>query len=556
MLHPKQHIADLAEICNKRDISRVVISPGSRSAPLIKAFVQTFGDRCVSIVDERSAAYYALGIALQTQQPVVLICTSGTAVLNYAPALAEAFYQKVPLLAITADRPHEWIDQQDNQTLRQKDIYQNYIRASFELPQIITTPDDLWYAHRMINEAVNVCISQNKGPVHINVPLTDPLYEDLPLPSQKILVIPRELSDMEFKLPADMVLDWENARRIMILHGQDIPDSRNAQILPALLKDERVVILAENIANIQDSLVLSNSNVVLSNARGNNPHYPDLILHSGGQVVSKALTAYLRRAPAIKCWRIGTDQGIIDTFRQTSRLLPYPASWVYQALADAKPVKSDTDYRSDWLRLVSETGKLVERALTQLPFCDAQVFSMIHHAIPEGTVVSLGNSSVIRYSQFFPARRGISYYANRGVSGIDGSLSTAAGIAHASDKVVIAMVGDLGFLYDSNALWNNALPRNLRILVINNQGGGIFHILKGPLEQPGFKKVIEAHHPVNIHKLAEAYGLGYLFADSVSTLSKVWEEFISTPDHPIILEVKTDAATSASCFRKLMNSAG
>ena len=192
MLHPKQHIVDLAAICLKKGINRIVISPGSRNAPLIKAFYDIFGEQCVSIVDERSAAYFALGIAAYTQKPVVLICTSGTAVLNYAPALAEAYYQQVPLLAVTADRPHEWIDQQDNQALRQSGIYKNFIKGSYELPQVMASEDDLWFAHRMVNEAVDLCMDRCKGPVHINVPLTEPLYDELPSPSERIRIIHRE----------------------------------------------------------------------------------------------------------------------------------------------------------------------------------------------------------------------------------------------------------------------------------------------------------------------------------------------------------------------------
>src|SRR5512145_1270269 len=160
MPDPKQHISDLAEICHRKGINYVVISPGSRSAPLIRSFYKVFGPKCISIVDERSAAYFALGIAAFSGKPVCLICTSGTAVLNYAPAIAEAYYQKVPLLVLTADRPHEWIDQQDNQTLRQNEIYRNFITASFELPQVISNDEDIWFAQRMINEAINICTGE------------------------------------------------------------------------------------------------------------------------------------------------------------------------------------------------------------------------------------------------------------------------------------------------------------------------------------------------------------------------------------------------------------
>jgi len=176
MIHPKQHITDLAEICFQHEVHSIIISPGSRNAPLINAFYQRFDNRCISIVDERSAAYFALGISRTVQKPVVLICTSGTAVLNFAPALSEAYYQQIPLIAITADRPAEWIDQYDNQTISQNNIYKNFVKQSYQLPQDISNSDDLWYVHRIVNEAFFKALHQNAGPVHINVPLREPLY--------------------------------------------------------------------------------------------------------------------------------------------------------------------------------------------------------------------------------------------------------------------------------------------------------------------------------------------------------------------------------------------
>ena len=556
MLHPRQHITDLAEICRRKGVARVIISPGSRSAPLIKSFVEIFGDLCISIVDERSAAYFALGTTLYLQKPVVLICTSGTAVLNYSPALAEAYYQRIPLLAITADRPREWIDQQDNQTLRQTGIFRNYIKESYDLPQVIVSEDDLWYAHRVVNEAINVCISRDQGPVHLNVPLTEPLYGELPQPSENIRLIQQVEPEVTVSLPDELVREWENATKIMIIHGQDIPGSEVASLLPHLAADGRIIIMAENIANIPGRNILSNSNFVLSTSRGSNPDYPNLILHSGGQVVSKALTAFLRKAPRINCWRIGTEKGIIDTFKQVTHRISLPPATVYRTLAGLNNGTSSSTYGSKWHSMAKKANALAEERVSQVPFSDLAVFNHVLRQIPEGTVIVLGNSSIIRYAQIFPASDKLSYYANRGVSGIDGCLSTAAGIAAASKKLTLVITGDLGFVYDSNALWNRELPANLRILVINNGGGAIFHIIKGPVEQPGFKKFIEAHHPVIIHKLAAAFGLDHYLATDDSDLKKQWNEFMQERTRAALFEVITDAAISASGFRQMMSSLG
>lgn len=552
MLHPKQHITDLAYMCLKKGIDYVVISPGSRNAPLIKTFFEVYRNACISIVDERSAGYFALGIAVYSQKPVALICTSGTAVLNYAPALAEAYYQHVPLLAITADRPGEWIDQQENQTLRQPRIYHNFVKGSYILPQVIHSADDLYFAHRIINEAINLSTSSCSGPVHVNVPLAEPLYDELPPPSDHIRIIHHSKPEITLTLPDELVREWQDAKRIMIIHGQDAPNSAVTNLLPLFSVDDRIVILAENISNVFSENIIPNSDLVLSNSRSNSPDYPDLIIHSGGQVVSKALTGYLRRGQQINCWRLGNDNGIIDTFKHVTRTIHLPPAVIYHALLKFT-ITTGSDYRSKWINTATDIVKLTNKILLQAPFSDLRIFNRVLSTIPSGINVLLGNSSIIRYSQLFSSNATLRYYANRGVSGIDGCISTASGIAYSSNMLTLALVGDLGFYYDSNAMWNRELSSNLRILLINNNGGGIFHIMKGPSEQPGFKKLIEAHHPVNILNLAQAYGLDYYFAEDEPTLEKLWDQFINKSKRAAVFEVMTDAAISASVFRQMMS---
>jgi 2-succinyl-5-enolpyruvyl-6-hydroxy-3-cyclohexene-1-carboxylate synthase len=555
MLHARQHIADLAEICKAKGIQHVVISPGSRSAPLINAFYSRFGDGCISIVDERSAGFFALGLASFSLRPVVLICTSGTALLNYAPALAESFYQQVPLLVVTADRPAAWIDQQDNQTIRQVDIYHNYVKGQFVLPESIREDDDLWYTHRMINDAINLCTAGNPGPVHLNVPLAEPLYTELPVSSDHIRIINRAAPDVTIKLPAEMLEEWDRARRIMIVHGQDHPGSEVSRLLPAFLKDSRIAILAENISNLADPGIISDSNLLLMHHRDNSPEFPELIIHSGGQVVSKALAGYLRRGKPLACWRIGQDNGIIDTFKIVTRVVPVPPAWVYQALSGLIRPSVKSTFRENWLQADAETRSMANIRIEQAPFSDLTVFHRIMTRIPENVIVVPGNSSIIRYSQLFPVNPGHFYFSNRGVSGIDGCLSTASGIALASGKPTLALLGDLGFLYDSNGLWNRELPGNLRIVVINNGGGGIFHILKGPSDYPGFKKYVEANHPVNIRNFAASFDIDYYFADDDTGIIRQWDAFLKTGKKTALFEIKTDAVVSASAFRQMMRPA-
>jgi 2-succinyl-5-enolpyruvyl-6-hydroxy-3-cyclohexene-1-carboxylate synthase len=253
----------------------------------------------------------------------------------------------------------------------------------------------------------------------------------------------------------------------------------------------------------------------------------------------------------VKCWRIGTDKGIIDTFKQVTSYIPCKPALVYRALAGINSQQTDSAYGESWHTRTAIVNTQAKETIRQMPFSDLRVFNQVFPSIPGGTLVVLGNSSIIRYAQLLPAIDSLCYYSNRGISGIDGCLSTAAGIAYTSGKRTLVITGDLGFLYDSNALWNRELPANLKILVINNGGGGIFHILKGPSDHPGFKKYIEAHHPVNIHKLAEAFGLDYFYAEDELNLRNQWDQFIKEDERATLFEVKTDAALSASTFRQI-----
>jgi 2-succinyl-5-enolpyruvyl-6-hydroxy-3-cyclohexene-1-carboxylate synthase len=241
----------------------------------------------------------------------------------------------------------------------------------------------------------------------------------------------------------------------------------------------------------------------------------------------------------------------VDTFRKITGVIPHPAVHVYTALNKFIQKKTESNYRSAWQKLSETAEKWASGKLNELPFSDIHIFRKLVDLIPDHAVVVAGNSSIIRYTQLFSYLKKHTFYSNRGVSGIDGSFSTAAGIARVCKKPAIVILGDLGFVYDSNAMWNREMPANLKIIVINNEGGGIFHILKGPSDQPGFKKFVEANHPVNIAKLADAYGLGYFTASGPEEMGEKWSELMNAKTSAI-LEVKTNAVTSADSFRKLM----
>jgi len=538
MAHKLQHITDLAEILFAHDVEDVVISPGSRNAPLIRAFYNRFGENCKSLVDERSAAYFALGQSLITKKPTVLISTSGTAALNYAPAIAEAFYQHVPLLIITADRPAEWIGQQDNQAIQQENIYRNYIKASYSLPVESSNPDDLWQAHRLINEAFHKTISANSGPVHLNVPLREPLYETLPEASKNIRVIRREEPENLLPQNSSLQTDWQKANSVMLVCGQLQPNEEIKQAIQKCSTDARVVVIAELVSNVHKFATIANPEVAI-NSKIKYPEkaIPELVIYFGGQVVSKKIKLLLRGLHHSKFWFISPEEQIIDTFQNINAFIHANPVSVLKGLSP-KTAKAENTFKNFWKKENSNAAGLTKKYTVEIPYSDLQVFKNLSEYLPENAIVFAGNSSVVRYLLYFDQKQR-KYYSNRGVSGIDGCLSSAAGVASKVEETVYVIIGDLAFGYDSNALWNRDLPKNLKIILINNEGGGIFHLLKGPSEHEAFRPLVNAHHPINFEKLSEAFGLNYQLCSSGNDLFSSIQSFVQNTDKAEILEIRT-----------------
>ncbi len=507
-MNRKSHIALMAALLKAKGVKHVVIAPGSRNAPLIQSFYKEFGENCLSIVDERSAGYFALGIALKTQTPVVVITTSGTAVLNLAPAIAEAFYQGVPLIAITADRPAEWLGQQDNQMIRQQNVFVNNCKASFEMPVECTCEDDLWLSNRIVNEAFNKAGTGKFGPVHINVPLREPLYEELPLFTEHTII--ETVIPTVFEIDTELLSSWNKAKRILIVCGQQAYDSNLNTILNQFASDSRVVVLSESTGNISGDTILQNPDLLFQYAQKELTNLqPDLLVYYGGQVVSKRIKNYLRTVSG-EVWYISPNGQQVDTFKNLTKVIQADLTGLFASLYKNVEIVTSSDYSHQWQQLYTKTLEAVELQTETVEFSDLWVTKQIANKLQTRDILFAGNSSMIRYLQFF-TNKAVQVFANRGTSGIDGCVSTAVGIAKVSDQKVIAVVGDLSFVYDSNGLWNKNLPVDLKIIVVNNKGGGIFSMIPGPSQQVGFEEFFQAHHSVSIEKITEAFGVDYYF---------------------------------------------
>ena len=549
MLSHLQHISDLTEICFLKGIKHVVISPGSRNNPLIRSFASNKNFLLHSIVDERSAAFYGLGLSLSTGQPVALICTSGTAVLNYSPGLAEAYYQHIPLIAITADRPEELIDQQDNQTIRQKEVFRNFVKGSISLNQPSELQTENEEQNSSIDQVINLALSGIKGPVHINVPVREPL--NLPIPESSNPIIITHPESREYNIPDEFIKCLDNSEKRMILCGQDTPDSKLNEFISLFAKNGRVVIISEPISNISSDKVYSHPDRLFAGTEiKDDPEYlPEMLISFGGHLISKNLKKWLRLHNEIKHWRISIEDDGIDTYNNLKgRVLCKPSDLFTN---HRRPdLKYDENYINKWKALNEQRKQRHTEILTDIPWSDLFAFRIIMENLPQGCVLHLGNSSPVRYAQLFDTNMCKGIYCNRGVSGIDGSLSTAAGFASVSEEINILITGDLSFVYDSNGLWNRNLSPNLRIIVINNQGGGIFRLISEDTEEEYFKNYVETKNNVNIQKIAEAYGIDYYFCDNKSNLKKTFLSFLNPGKGISLLEIRTPKLKNAEVYHE------
>jgi 2-succinyl-5-enolpyruvyl-6-hydroxy-3-cyclohexene-1-carboxylate synthase len=554
MISDKKHIQQLAALLLKKGITDIVISPGSRNAPMINTFTGIPGFCCRNIVDERSAAYFAIGLSLAKQTPVVIVCTSGTATLNYTPAVAEAFYQHIPLIIITADRPDYWIDQAESQCIRQENIYQNFTKKGISLP-LGESGKELWFAARQINECLNLAVSGQPAPVHINIPLEEPLHklvqEDLP--ETKVIELVEIQTILTEKELAKLVDSFSQSQKILILAGQQNPNPELENILAELVAKTGAVVLHEHLSNLADPQFCGSIDMLMAGILEENieAYKPDLLISFGGQFVSKSIKQFLRKNKPQQHWHLSSGNEHFDTYQSLTKVVNMDAANFFDVLSN-KVLSGNKNYLQLWKNKEATVNQLRDEFVKNIEFSDLKAFDLIVKNIPENSIIHLGNSSPVRYGLISQSVTDAMYFSNRGTAGIDGCLSTAVGFSSESDKLNTIILGDLSFFYDSNALWNKDIGTNLRIIVIHNGGGNIFGMIKGPADSPAFTEHFFAGNTHKAEVLAKAFGLDYFKAENETELVNALDEFYSPAQQQVaLLEVFTDAEMNSKVFREL-----
>ncbi len=559
-----QPIYDIAELCAKQGITQAILCPGSRCAPLTLAFVKHESFVTRSISDERSAAFVAIGIAQQTQQTTVLVCTSGSAAYNFAPAVAEAFFQEVPLLIFTADRPKEWIDQWDGQTIRQPNIYGGHVKKSYSLPEDYEHKDTHWHINRIVNEAINLSREFPQGPVHINVPLREPLY---PAKGEKIRFSStiRIISENK-SLPAlvdnekeALAHSLQRYSKVVIVAGQQEYNDGLAKLVERFSKNHHAPVIGDVISNCHGSeTTIRFADAILGQGSKSVKEslHPELLITFGKSVISKNFKQFIRQYNPVEHWHIQPAGIVPDTFQSLTKVIRTSPQILFEALlVPASSGSFDVQKKSNYYNLWQAEEHRIQRVhidyFKEAAFSEISVLKEIIKSLPLRCNLQLSNSMSVRYANMIGLthqQKGIHVFANRGTSGIDGCTSTSVGNALASDVPTILITGDMAFFYDRNAFWHNYKMPNLHIIVLNNQGGIIFSMIDGPGSLPEAEEYFVTQQKLTAKNLADEFGINYILLDSAKKIKNSLKDFFNFEGKTKILEIKSDQKIAKEAF--------
>jgi 2-succinyl-5-enolpyruvyl-6-hydroxy-3-cyclohexene-1-carboxylate synthase len=554
-----QAIHDISEVCALKGVQNAVLSPGSRCAPLTISFARNEKIKTWTFSDERSAAFQAIGMCQSTKSPTVLVCTSGSAAYNYAPAVAEAYFQHIPLIILTADRPTEWIDQLDGQTIRQTNIYGQHVKKSFQLPDQYEADEAYWHVNRILNEAINCCNDFPKGPVHINVPLREPFYpevdEELSYSNDiRIIESPKSIETVK----VSEIEAIKGFSKILAVIGQTDYD----QSLESSLSTDSFPVIADIISNMQqlDNAVI-HQDLFLNNIKEEVAESlcPELLITTGKSVISKHLKLFLRKYKPKHHWHIQPNGDVADTFQSLTKVLKGDPAVTIRMMVNQLTEHSDdfqkqmrVNYLQSWKLIDSNTTKTIEASSKNTSFGELLAVNSVLNRIPDNSILHLANSMSVRYANFIGIKnKPVRVYSNRGTSGIDGSNSTAYGYSLTHNETTTLITGDMAFFYDRNAFWNNYDPAKLRIIILNNNGGGIFKMIKGPGDQPELGEFFVTRQTLTARKLSEEFGYQYFHAQNENELQQVLTSFYIPSDKPKVLEIKTNPDNDKMLLSKI-----
>ena len=558
MYSNKENVNILTSLLLEYGVSDAVVCPGSRNAPIVHNLSVCEAIRCRPVTDERSAAFYALGLAIATRRPTVVCVTSGSALLNVMPAVAEAAYHHVPLVVISADRPQQWIDQLDGQTIPQSDALGRFVRKAVQLPEP-HNDEERWLCRRLVNEAMHLATCRQGAPVHINVPISEPLFEfdteQLPQLSRFNNIKRAAIKDASMDMPDA----FHEAKRPMIVIGQLAHGTVSHETIRSL--SEKYVVMSEPLSSpsymtihFDEAIryIVSENSSINDDEDDKTAYYPDYVIYVGDTLVSKPARRFLRNAKAPSCLITPDAADIHDPLMTLTDIVECDTVSINALLASLCETP-DTDERcrfhDRWQSFLDacaahadayapEYSQMATVKYFEEQLADLDIDICVHYA----------NSSAVRLACIYAQHY---VWCNRGVNGIEGSLSTAAGFSLATHDMTVCVIGDLSFFYDQNALWNSNLRGNLRIILLNNRGGGIFRQLPGLSDSPAADDLVMASHENTAQGICTQNDIGYMSAKNMDEMQiGVVTLLTRESERPMLLEVFTDSNDDVKALEK------
>lgn len=558
MYSNKENVNILTSLLLEYGVSDAVVCPGSRNAPIVHNLSVCEAIRCRPITDERSAAFYALGLAIATRRPTVVCVTSGSALLNVMPAVAEAAYQHVPLVVISADRPQQWIDQLDGQTIPQSDALGRFVRKAVQLPEP-HNDEERWLCRRLVNEAMHLATCRQGAPVHINVPISEPLFEfdteQLPQLSRFNNIKRAAIKDASMDMPEA----FHDATRPMIVIGQLAHGTISHETIRSL--SEKYVVMSEPLSNpsymtihFDEAIryIVSDNSSINDDEDDKTAYYPDYVIYVGDTLVSKPARRFLRNAKAPSCLITPDAADIHDPLMTLTDIVECDSDSINALLAslcDAPDTDERCRFHDRWQSFLDacaahadayapEYSQMATVKYFEEQLADLDIDICVHYA----------NSSAVRLACIYAQHY---VWCNRGVNGIEGSLSTAAGFSLATHDMTVCVIGDLSFFYDQNALWNSNLRGNLRIILLNNRGGGIFRQLPGLSDSPAADDLVMASHENTAQGICTQNDIGYMSAKNMDEMQiGIVTLLTRESERPMLLEVFTDSNDDVKALEK------
>lgn len=558
MYSNKENVNILTSLLLEYGVSDAVVCPGSRNAPIVHNLSVCEAIRCRPVTDERSAAFYALGLAIATRRPTVVCVTSGSALLNVMPAVAEAAYQHVPLVVISADRPQQWIDQLDGQTIPQPDALGRFVRKAVQLPEP-HNDEERWLCRRLVNEAMHLASCRQGAPVHINVPISEPLFEfnieQLPQLSRFNNIKRAAIKDASMDMP-DAFYD---ATRPMIVIGQLAHGTVSHETIRSL--SEKYVVMSEPLSNpsymtihFDEAIryIVSDNSSINDDEDDKTAYYPDYVIYVGDTLVSKPARRFLRNAKAPSCLITPDAADIHDPLMTLTDIVECDTDSINALLAslcDAPDTDERCRFHDRWQSFLDayaahadayapEYSQMATVKYFEEQLADLDIDICVHYA----------NSSAVRLACIYAQHY---IWCNRGVNGIEGSLSTAAGFSLATNDMTVCVIGDLSFFYDQNALWNSNLRGNLRVILLNNRGGGIFRQLPGLSDSPAADDLVMASHENTAQGICTQNDIGYMSAKNMDEMQiGIVTLLTRESERPMLLEVFTDSNDDVKVLEK------